>query len=85
MGCKGLLESEFKLQKFSGRRCVELSLVSPYLGTPKLPDVPAPNQARSEKTQLDNAPEEKQEKYRVLGTCEVNLRLVLHLLRHCLP
>ena len=37
MGCKGLLESELKLQKLSGHRCRGFKVVSPYLGTPNFP------------------------------------------------
>ena len=48
MGCKGLLESELKLQKLSGRRCVEFSLVSPYSGIPNFPIHPCELESASE-------------------------------------
>ena len=48
MGCKGLLESELKVQKLSGHRYVEFNLVSPYSGTQNFPNRPCEIESASE-------------------------------------
>ena len=58
MGCKGLLESELKLQKLSGHRCVEFNLVSPY-SEPKTSRFACAKSSLLRKARHDNALEKE--------------------------